>query len=342
MSSRADETPAFGCPKLVPSLVLGVVTFVVALRLSGTGELRLLRDVRVLPALLGGGCTLLINLAATARWRLLVANLCDHAVRPFGAYLDIFMISRALGQVIPESLSVLGARPLWLQNQEGLALTAGGYSVLLDRLFDVLTMGLILVPGVLSLSGLVSPATGVLGVVVLTSIVAILFHLRYQATLRLLLAGYIRLGQLLARLFARVPILGRKFERFLNLDTDAGFRAAPGSRALFWLTLVKTGSVVLRAYLYARAFGLAVPLAVILLGVGVVQMSYVFALTPGNLGILELGWTAVFSLMNVESDAVPAFLLGQRVLTVLAILLITLIVHMVERARRTPAAPHYE
>jgi hypothetical protein len=46
--------------------------------------------------------------------------------------------------------------------------------------------------------------------------------------------------------------------------------------------------------------------------------------------------------MNVESDAVPAFLLGQRVLTVVAILLITLIVHMVEHARRAAAVSHNE
>jgi uncharacterized membrane protein YbhN (UPF0104 family) len=61
------------------------------------------------------------------------------------------------------------------------------------------------------------------------------------------------------------------------------------------------------------ALNLAIPFWVIFLAVGLVRFSLLFAVAPGRLGVLEVGWYGMLALAGMESSTIIPFLIGLRV-----------------------------
>jgi uncharacterized membrane protein YbhN (UPF0104 family) len=97
---------------------------------------------------------------------------------------------------------------------------------------------------------------------------------------------------------------------------------------VYALTLAKLACTMGRLYITALALELPIPLLLILLGVPIGQLSYVFAFTPGGLGIFEAGWFAVLTLGGVPAGSVTAFVVGQRVLMMVLVGVLVLVSHI--------------
>jgi uncharacterized membrane protein YbhN (UPF0104 family) len=84
-----------------------------------------------------------------------------------------------------------------------------------------------------------------------------------------------------------------------------------------------------RAYFISLALNLTIPFWVIFLGVGMVRFILLFAVAPGRLGVLEVGWYAMFALAGLESSTIIPFLIGLRVYGFLFNAVLALCTHMV-------------
>ena len=66
----------------------------------------------------------------------------------------------------------------------------------------------------------------------------------------------------------------------------------------------------------------------IILGTPLGQLSYLFAFTPGGLGIFEAGWLAILKIGGITTEQALIFVVGQRILTVIFIGILALISHI--------------
>jgi uncharacterized membrane protein YbhN (UPF0104 family) len=89
-----------------------------------------------------------------------------------------------------------------------------------------------------------------------------------------------------------------------------------------------------RLILFAITLNIPISPSLILLGTPIGQLTYLFAFTPGGLGIFEAGWIGILKLANVKTDYAMAFVVGQRVLTVITIGILALLSQAVFVARR--------
>jgi uncharacterized membrane protein YbhN (UPF0104 family) len=88
---------------------------------------------------------------------------------------------------------------------------------------------------------------------------------------------------------------------------------------VYLFSLFKFGCTTGRLVLFALTLNVPISPTLILLGTPVAQLTYLFAFTPGGLGIFEAGWLAILILGGVSWDHAMIFVVGQRILTVILV-----------------------
>jgi uncharacterized membrane protein YbhN (UPF0104 family) len=111
----------------------------------------------------------------------------------------------------------------------------------------------------------------------------------------------------------------------------------------FLLSIIKFCFTVTRMVLFASALNLSISPALILLGTPVGQLSYLFAFTPGGLGIFDAGWYAILRVGGVSLKSATQFVVGQRFLTMGLIWLIALssqVLYTLRKASKEKTTPY--
>jgi uncharacterized membrane protein YbhN (UPF0104 family) len=94
-------------------------------------------------------------------------------------------------------------------------------------------------------------------------------------------------------------------------------------RRISAITVMRYGLISVEFTLIARALGLKeIGFLEILVALPVAQTGLLIAVTPGGLGFLEGGFWGAFKAMNLAPEAISTFLVGQRVLNGLFILVL--------------------
>ncbi len=234
-----------------------------------------------------------IAVCASLRWMMLVKRLSPKGIIHFHTYIKIFLIGRLGSFFLPKEVSDIGIRSLILTQKKGVTGKTAVFSTVLDRASDLLVIAIFLLPSVLYLTHLFSLAQ------------ALLFLL-------LLLSG------LLFSLLCLMPMFTHRFtRRFLCF--------------VFFLSLFRFVFVIVRFYLIGKVYGVSLSLPLFFLLTPVAQMGYVVSLTPGGLGFLEATWYGILSYLSIAEEAKIAFVLGQRILTFLAVVVCLLFVHVWRR-----------
>jgi uncharacterized membrane protein YbhN (UPF0104 family) len=105
------------------------------------------------------------------------------------------------------------------------------------------------------------------------------------------------------------------------------------------LTFGRYTAMALRAYFISAALNLALPFWLVFLGVGIVRFTLLFAVAPGRLGAMEVGWYGLLALAGLQSSIVIPFLIGLRVYGFLFNAVLSLGTHLAVMAvpRRRPS-----
>ena len=256
--------------------------------------------------------TLLWNLVAAYRWQLIANRVAGTKICPYRYFVMYHMIGMLVGQVVPITVGMLGARPVALSLSQKISLRRSALSVFLDKLFDLILALLLVVPIGLYLAGWIERplAFGMIGAVILVSILLI----AWQFERAVQLTGQV--GTRLAQPLARLPRIGRRLVQRLpqqldRLSSETFLHNSTAVRA-FLLTLVMYALLAVRHVFIAQALHLEIPWYLLAMGVAVTQLTLIFAVTPGSLGFLEAGWGAVLGLAGLTLDQITTFVIGRR------------------------------
>lgn len=268
-------------------------------------------DVRyVLTAL---AVTLLWNLVAAYRWSFIANQVVgEPADLAFRYYFTYHMIGMVTGQVLPITVGMLGGRPVALNLSRGISLKRAALSVFMDKLFDLILALLLVGPVALYLVGWIDllQAFGLMGGTAAVGVV--LVGWQYERAMRLVGMGALRL----ARLLARVPVIGRRLVRRLpqQLDRLVTETFLPNRSAIrvFLLTLLMYALLSARLFFISQALRQEIPWYLLAMGICVTQLALIFSITPGSLGFLEGGWGAVLGLAGLSLEQFTFFVIGRR------------------------------
>jgi len=246
--------------------------------------------------LLIGSATML----SATRLRAIARSVTDGTLSPWRRFYYLNVTTRALGLVVPRSLSTVGGKSVGLRAM-GIPLKRAVWIVVLDNLFDLGLLGILVAPALLFLRGGISPAGFIALAVGLILIVASAF---WWATVS---------GQLLSlvRWLGRIPWLPSA----LHLDTETSADLLP-SRAttlqVLGLSLLLDSVLATYFYFIARAVGVIHPWLIFAAGFPMTQLSLVLAVTPGGLGLFDAGWYGVLLLGGVPHQEALTFVIAQR------------------------------
>lgn len=290
------------------SLALGLVLVGLLVRVGGTESLREIEHLRPLPLLGALLLTVGITGSIAGRWGLFANMLGNRHVATWAEYYHYFIVSRALGLVLPKDLTDLGGRAVVLNRFHGLSLTHSSAAVLLDRLSDLGTAVIFFLTVLPFWFGWLSSIQAV----ALLIGVAVAIGVSLFAGYRWLIVAADWTFNSGTHWLTRLPVLRKRTPPHLvidRLDRDTVMRAYMLSIFKFWFT---AGRMVC----FALAAGLPISPLLLILGTAPGQMAYLFAFTPGGLGIFEAGWFGILALGDVPTVHIAAFVVAQRVFTV--------------------------
>ena len=303
------------------SLISGILILLLVLWFTDFQKLSQLPKLKPLPIAGAFLSSILITACIALRWGSLVNSLAGEKITNWFRFYYYFIVSRALGFILPKDVSDFGFRMALLKKGHNYGLAYGGISVALDRLFDVLFLGISVSSVILYWFELINGGTAIFifGILVLSLFLVLTFiHNRVFHSIEKIINTTLTYLRKLPFLHKRMPatIHTPEFEKKLVLK-------------LCFISLIKLLATISRFVFFALSFGLNIPILIIILGTPLAQASYLIAFTPGGLGILEAGWLGVLKWGGVNDAAAGVFILGQRILTVLLISLLAFITHSI-------------
>lgn len=238
-------------------------------------------------------------LSAT-RLQLVTHSIADRRLAPWQHFYYLNMTARAIGLVIPRSISTFAGKPVGLRSL-GLSLKRSVWAVLVDNLFDLILLSVLAIPALLYLGAQISA------------------HVALALTLGLVLAltgglWWATNGDRLHRLFKwveRVPHLAKMLPNTSEKATELLLQRRTAVQAL-GLTLLLNATLATCYHHIGLAVGLSYPWVLFAAGFPGVQLSLVLAVTPGGLGLFDAGWYGVLLLGGVPRQDALAFVIAQR------------------------------
>lgn len=249
------------------------------------------------------------GMVSALRLQVMAEAIAGRRLATWRRFYHLNMMARALGLVLPRSLSALGGKSVALR-AFGLSLQRAIWTVMVDNLLDVLLLALLTVPALLFLQKRV--ATTVFMALMLMMILGLAVILwGGLATNRV--AFVLQWGQ-------RLPWLSRK----LKVEGQSAVNLLPSplhSVTALFLTVTLHASVALSFYEIGRAVGLSAAWLFFLAAFFITQLSLVIAIAPGGLGIFDLGWLGLLHLSGVPETEAFAFVIAQRAYTFVFVLI---------------------
>jgi len=255
------------------------------------------------------------HVAVAARWKLLTESTGGNRLSLW-AYLHSLMVTRFLGQFVPSLAMDLVGR--------GVALRAVGSErgighattlVVLERIFDLV------VPAVLVGWAIVARRPGMEGYELLLLIAAVVLFVA------LAVPGLVPLTRAALALYGRF-----RHERAGGLPV--GITHAISFQVAL-LSVLRFAAVLVQFAGIGAGIGLLLPWPDWVAATPVAQLTALFGVTPGGLGVVEVGWWAGLAWVGVDRAAIGLYLIAQR--TALIAFLGTLALATWPLARR-PAA----
>jgi len=319
--------------------VLGILVFAAIVYYGGVEALTVVARPNFLYLLYAFAFSASADVLTSLRWGAIVNALEGKVAQSRLSYLYYVMLGKMSSMLVSQYVGDYGARPLALKASSGTALGKGFYSVLLDRLFDLILSLLFVGPAVLGFLKLIPPYS----VVPLSIVVAAVYWAVGAANYSLLTAFVGGIVQVIGRRKAWRPVPANLTARLVETLSAAkqGLEDI-GPRGILRANLLTFGRYVamaLRAYCISLALNLSLPFWVVFIGLGIVRFTLVFAFAPGRLGAMEVGWFGLLALAGLDNSIVIPFLIGLRVYGLLFNAVLALGTHLALMAvpRRAPS-----
>lgn len=259
-----------------------------------------------------------VTLVSTARWRVLIRALFSAPGPPFSILYVQVMISRVVGLFISRAASDLGVRTIALRQYTQTSLGRAAASVIIDNLMDICMVGLLAIPGILFVTGIVSAptATAFMGAIAVVSLVAVPMAIPSVANSPIV-PWLARVPQRLR--LGRFSLASAEKPEWPDALQSLG---RSESTAAWSLTLLRSGILTLQAVVLAEAFDLGISPWVFFAVWPLAQLTLILGVTPGGLGIVDLGWLGLLVAAGIGTAEASTFVIAQRAGVTLAFLLL--------------------
>ncbi len=256
-----------------------------------------------------GGSILVHNLRWTTIVKGMVSSSSDARIH-FFQFFRWLLNSYALGTLVPSDISLVGVRTFYINRTQILPLSAGLFSVLLDRFFDLVVLLALIPPSLLFVLKVANEwqALSLMGVI-LAAIFLFIFWKKGEGLdvlIRIYRSGMERVIQLP---FLRKWI-GEKWKTDLG---QSSFQEESIHQLIGW-SFLKYFLIALRFYFTGQTFGVQFSFLQAFFFIPFIQVVAVLNLTPGGLGLVELGSYGALMAMGVPESQIMIFVIGQRVL----------------------------
>ncbi len=301
-------------------LLLALIFF-----LGDLSQLKTLPEVHwnyILLAFLGNvGFTLSHNF----RWKGIVEGLSPSKKIDFFSLYRFLIDSYAIGKIIPMDASLVGLRSYYLKEFQKIPISMALLSVLLDRFLDVILFLILAVPSFLLITKATSPDQSFSIFLMILLGFALIVAWKKGDTFHFFLNLY-RL--VIIRWLSKVPWVGHRMKEGIDETREhRPFRAGSVVQIMVW-NFVKYIFLSIRFYLTGQALGISFPFVQSFFFLPFVQLSGLVNVTPGGLGILEMGTYGALFFMGVTRSQILIFVLGQRILLFPMFLILLVLTHL--------------
>lgn len=237
------------------------------------------------------------GVASSSRLHWLTKAVSERKNIPWRRIYIVNWTARALGLVLPRSVSTIGGKAVALKAL-GVPLRQAVWIVFIDNAFDLLLLGLWVLPAVWWLQKQTQTWVFWLVLVLMVMVAGLLVWWGTQPG---------RLEPFL-RQVRRFP----RLTKWLNLDENS-FIPTPAYAlpSLVW-TVVLHLILIISFYTIGQAVASPAALPLIASGYPFVQLSLIVAFAPGGLGLFDLGWLGLLRLGGLSESEALAFVVAQR------------------------------
>lgn len=242
-----------------------------------------------------------VGIVSALRLRVVAQALTNEDVGSRRRFYYLSMTARVLGLVLPRGISTLGGKSVGLRAL-GISLRRSVWIVLMDNIYDILTLAIAAIPAVLFLQEQIGIVTFVLFTLVLWALLTLVLW-------RTVSSGNV--APIFEWLLARVPWLSQRLELDERIAAHLFPRAGPALNALLQ-TMVLNGLLIVTYATISRALELSAPFWLFAAAFPITQLSLIIAVAPGGLGIFDLGWLGLLRLGGMPPEEALTFVVAQR------------------------------
>ena len=249
-------------------------------------------------------CNVGFTLSHNFRWKEILDSLSASRRSGFFFLYRSLVDSYAVGKIIPMDVSLVVLRSYHLKRHQGIPISTALFSVLLDRFLDIVLLLFMALPAFLLITKAVSEVEALFILVLLLIAQGLVIFWKKGDTFHFLITMYRRF---LARWLLKAPFLGKRMKEELGNQEETGhFSLASVGEIMLW-NLVKYVFLSLRIYFTGQTLGIHFPWLQSFFYLPFIQLSGIINVTPGGLGILEMGTYGALIFMGIPESQILLF-----------------------------------
>ena len=292
------------------STIAGLLLFAVCLYLTDTPDLWAISGFNrlwlILAILAQGG------FAIPMPWRWKIVSAGANVFIPYFPAFKITAYTSLAAALVPQSLADLAGRGPWEARYTGTGLLNAANIILCDRLLDVFIIGLFFPPAILLAAKIINENYSLwvgTGMAFLGLLILLLLRDKFFLLFEFLF-------QFIHWVCEHLPYLKGKF----NWHVSPISLSTKNLCLVYAISIFKFFVMACTTYTYFRVINLELPLVLIFFSLPVTQFIFIFAFTPGGLGIFELGWTGILAMYGIASQDIALFIVSQRICFTLGVI----------------------
>lgn len=305
--------------------------------LGDVSQLKSLPEIHWNYILLAFLCNVGFTFSHNFRWKGIVEGLSPSKKSDFFTLYRFLIDSYAIGKIIPMDVSLLGVRSYYLKEFQKIPISIALFSVLLDRFLDIIVFVILAVPSFLVITKATFPGQSFVILFLILLGFASMIVWKKGDTFHFFLDLY---RFFILRWFSKIPLVGHRIKEGMKDGMEEAekchpFRLGPVIQIMIW-NFIKYIFLCLRFYLTGRALSISFPLVQSFFFLPFVQLSGLINVTPGGLGVIEMGTYGALYFMGVTRSQILIFVLGQRVLLLPMFLILFVLTHLFRLLHSSP------
>ena len=242
------------------------------------------------------------------RWKIIVKNSFTEIkfVRGFFFYytcmgiLASFFLSNTLGYISTRAYS--------LKNKHDVSVLEGSNTGVVEHVLNLLVIAVMYIPSLLFFMKILTDGYAIIFNIVLLLLIVVVIAFFPKIFINLLLIP----KKVLKKFLLKIP----KLKKSIDIDENT-IKFIESNRMypvkIFIFSILVIYASVAKFYIFASVLNVQVPLMPFILVFPFAYIVSVTGLTPGSLGMAEMGWLGSLLLIHVTREDAAVFLVGQRI-----------------------------